>query len=347
MFKTGIIALIIFPTLFFLFGCSNKSGKNTEKRLNSSGNTGKSLGGFYFVGIDNGIPAVFNYNSNNKRVSVFWSNEKEKVIDFSYSKNYKHAFFLTAGDYGKLGALPFLRNVKLYLINTDSAKARLIKKIGNGIQIFTAWESENNFKLILNSFDKTVANFINQETLIYSEFGRKLVDNQKTYDITKEPYPKPPSNVRKFDSPDGEKLSAKIDSSGVWIYLYHKSSDKIKLITKTDQSLNDAEWSSDGRYLVFSTLDISPKNNTLKTSQPSTSKLYVYSLTKKRIIKAWNGNGIKNFYIKNNFLIFDDGFGNNSSIHIFNLRTNELINTIRIKGGCGLRNIPSIPKYSS
>jgi len=346
MFKIGIITLILFPILFYFLGCGkNKSKEEAKKRLNLTNNLSSSPGDFYFVGMANTGAGIYKFNSKNKSVSAFWSNEKQKLIDLSYSPDRKHAFFITASAYGILGVFPFVKNVKLYLLKMDSAKAALVQKIGNGIQIFTSWETDNTFKLVLNSFDSTIASYINQEILIYSEFGRKLVDNTKTYDITKEAYPKPSSISSKLVSPGGEKLAFKSDSSGTWVYLYSSSKRAAKLITKTDQKLNDAEWSPDGKYLVFSTLDISPKNQSILTSQPSTSKLYVCSLDQKKLTKAWNGNGVKNFYIRNNFLIFDDGFDGNSSIHIFNMKLNENVFTIRIKGGCGLRNIPAIPKY--
>ncbi len=347
MFKTGLGVLFLLPILFLIFGCSNKKSNEVKKYSGSSESLGKALGDFYFVGMIGDNPGIYKFISKNKRTSSFWTKEKEEVIELSYSPDRKCAFFLTATGYGKQGVLPFVNNVKLYLIKIDSSKVRLVQNVGNGIQIFTAWETDNTFKIILNSFDKTVANYINQEVLIFSEFGRKLVDNNETYDIVKEGYPKPPSSVQNFVSTGGEKLIAKADSTEVLIYLSSKSKKILKLITRTDQKLNDAEWSADGKYLFFSTLDISPKNLSLDSLQPSTSKLYVYSIFKKRITKAWNGGGLKNFFIKNNYLIFDDGFEDSSLIHIFNFKTDEPVYTIRIKGGCGLRNIPSAPKYGS
>ena len=345
MFRLGLRILILFPILFFVFGCSKKKLKEPEQKTVSSGNFRKALGDFYFVGMIGDNPGIYKFHSRDKSVSSFWSKDKEKVIELSYSADRKHAFFLTAADYGKNGIFPFVKDVRLYLLNIDSSKIIPVYKIGNGIQIFTAWETDNTFKIVLNEFDKTIANYIDQKILIFSQFGKKLVDNTKTYDITKQGYPKPPSAVRKFISADGKKLLAKKDSSEFWIFLSSGTPKTQKLITRTDQNLNDALWSSDGKILIFSTLDISQENKSLYSTQPSTSKLYVYSLLKRRIIKAWNGAGIKNFFIKGGFLIFDDGFDGSSSIHIFNYRINEPVFTIKIKGGCGLRNIPSVPKY--
>ncbi len=347
MFRAGLRFLILLPILFLFLGCDKEKSNEAGYNSHSYGSLKRSLGDFYFVGMADGNPGIYKFNSNDKSTSCFWSKKNEKVIELSYSPDRKHIFFLTASAYGKQGVLPFVKNVNLYLIKIDSSRAELVQKVGSGIQIFTAWESNNSFKIILNSFDKTVANFINQETLIFSEFGRKLLDNSKTFDITKEGYPKPPENKNNFISPDGERLSEKSDSSEVYIYLSSKTRRTVKLITKTNQDLNDAEWSASGKFLVFSTLNISSKNSTLDSGKVNTSKLYVYSMSRRRITKAWEGSGLKNFFIKGSFLIFDDGFGGSSSIHVFNYINGEMVYTIRIKGGCGLRNIPLTPNYGT
>lgn len=347
MFRTGLKILFLTPLLFLSLGCSSKKSNEAEKRASSSGSFRNVPGDFYFVGMTDNGAGIYKFQSKDKRASRFWSTKNEQVIELSNSPDRKHAFFLTAAGFGKQGVFTFVNDVKLYKININSSKAIFVQKIGNGIQVFTAWDTGNTFKVIFNSFDKTVANFINQETLIFSEFGRKLVDNTKTYDITKEGYPKPPISTNQFTSLKGKRLLAIKDSSKYLIYLSKSAGLLPKLITKTDQNLNYAAWTHDGKYLIFSTLDISQENQSLHSANPSTSKLYVYSLFEKRITKAWNGAGVKNFFIKGSFLIFDDGFDGSSAIHIFNYRTGKTAYIIRVKGGCGLRNIPSVPNYGS
>ena len=347
MIKNKIIAIAL--ALLLLSSCAEQK-ENKQKELNTSVDSASNSqilksGNFYFVGNINDKPGIYKYNIKQKSYTKFWFKDNESVVELSHSPKGNRIFFLTAKDLGKKGVFPFIHKIKLYLLNRDSSKVKIIKSIGSGIQVFTAWETDNTFKIILNSFDKTVANFVNQHTLIYSEFGRNLVDETKTFDLTKEGYPKPPMVKRKNKSPNGEFLITSIDSSKTSIYLKNIIKSKTTLIASDSQKLNQIDWGSNNEYVIASTLDISRRNNTLYDKLPETSKIFIYSIIDKKIIKEWNGGGLKNFILLKNLLIFDDGFGKKSSINIFNLITLKMTDSIHIQGGCGIRNIPSIPDY--
>ena len=47
------------------------------------------------------------------------------------------------------------------------------------------------------------------------------------------------------------------------------------------------------------------------------------------------------------YLIFDDGFNVRSQLIIFNFRSGQIIDSVNISGGCGLKNIPMIPDYGA
>ena len=49
--------------------------------------------------------------------------------------------------------------------------------------------------------------------------------------------------------------------------------------------------------------------------------------------------GSNRFVLIGDFLIFDNGFGKDSHIEIFKLDSLSNYKTIKINGGCGLRNI--------
>jgi hypothetical protein len=348
MIKLKIVILIL--TLFSFSSCVNqkennlKNSNTTDNSLNK--NQAAHSNDFYFVGNINGRAGIYKYNLRKNSYHKFWSKTNASVVELSHSPKGDKIFFLTATSLGKAGVFPFIHNVKLYLLNCDSSKVKFIKLIGSGLQVFTAWETDNSFKVILNSFDLTVANYINQHTIIYSEFGRKLVDETKTFDITKEGYPKPPVINKKTKSPYGEFSIAVKDSPKTSIYLKNAHNKKI-FIASVSQKLNQIEWAPGNKYLIFSTINITPRNNTLYNKNPETAKIFIYSIPDKKIIKEWNGGGLKNFILLKDLLIFDDGFSKKSSITIFNLKTLQITNSIRIKGGCGTRNIPSIPDYSA
>ncbi len=93
-------------------------------------------------------------------------------------------------------------------------------------------------------------------------------------------------------------------------------------------------------YLFISTLDLD--NETIKTKNPETSELLIYSLSADSLIGLFGGAGIKNFFPLDDFLIFDDGFNNNSVINIFDLKQKKIIDVVKPKTGCGLVIFPQL-----
>lgn len=341
--------LLFITAILLIAGCSNKTkdSNRTGKIHKTVKDTVQKSYGFYFVGMTGKNPGIYHFNSEGNSYKIFWSSDKEKVVDLSYSNEKSSIFFLTSTDYGKNGVFPFINNIKLYLLNPDSSKVKFITAIGSGLQVFTAWSVDNSYKVVLNSFDTTVADYVNQHTLILSEFGKILLNETKTFNIVKEGYPRPPEIPISRKSPDSKYTIFTPDSLSTTIYLESIKNGKKVLITQGEQKLNHVEWTPDGKYLIFSTLNITPRNETLYKKNPSTSQIFLYSLTGKKILQKWGGGGIKNFYIKNGLLIFDDGFSNNSTIKIYDYNSQKLLKTIKVKGGCGLRNIPVIPDYSA
>jgi len=338
-----IIPLLIFVSIFC--GCS---GKNNDKH--TAVRPGQKAFGknnyFFFVGNVNKNPGLYKYTFDKKESVKFWSNRNEKVIELSYSADGRFAFFLTAEKIGKLGIFSYLNNVKLYLLNAGSAEVSFIKTIGSGLQVFTSWESNSTFKIILNYPDKSVVSYVNQKTEFYNIFGKELVSETKTYDITKDGYPKPSLKMNMNFSFD-DKYKIFYSDSAKEISIIQLATEKKIFSFNTGQSLKRAAWTKDGDFLVFSTLDILQSNSTLYSENAETSKIFIYSTRKAKVVKEWAGSGVKDFLIINNYLIFDDGFQNNSSIKIVEIKSQNNFDTIKINGGCGIRNIPQVPDYSS
>jgi hypothetical protein len=106
-------------------------------------------------------------------------------------------------------------------------------------------------------------------------------------------------------------------------------------------SLNKLKWSEDEEYLFISTLDLN--NETIKTKNPETSELLLYSLSADSLIIAFAGSGLKNFFTLNDLLIFDNGFDNNSIINIYDLKQQKVVDVIKPREGCGLVTVPILP----
>jgi hypothetical protein len=326
------VAILVFSILFLQF-CNNKK-EEQKTNLNS---TEPKLKDFLFVGMIKDKAGLYKYEFDKKSFKLWWSDEKEEVVELSYSEKNRNVFFITSKNFGMAGAFPFINNIKLYLINPETGRVNFIEEIGNGLQVFTQWADENNFKIIINSFDKKITNYINHRKILYNIFSKKLEDITEPYDITIQGYPQPPGKKINYFSP---KQKYSIESRGddsIGVYLIED--EKEELIYKSDQQIKQIDWENE--FLFLSTVKIKPINEDLNTKDPEISKLIIYSLEQKDILKIWGGGGVKNFFVAGDLLIFDNGFGNDSHIAIYDLKYKKIYDEIRIKHGCGLKNIPN------
>lgn len=349
MYRMLKISLSLLIILFWVAGCREKPLKPVKTipvKKEKPEVKQEKFDSFLFVGVILHKPGLYKFNVAEKRWTEFWSNYNEQVVELSYSPDRKSAFFLTAAHLGKKSFLPYIKRIKLYLVDLDSSKVEFIKNLGNGVQVFTQWENDTNFKIVVNRLDKIVPTYINQQTYIYNVFGKELLNEVQTYDLTRNGYPRPKHNLLKYESPNGDYRIVNSSKDSTNLYLENLSEKTYNFIARTSQKLNNFAGSNDGNYLIFSTIDITAGNKTLKTKEPATSNLYIYDVKQNKIVKEWKGAGVKNFFIKNDFLIFDNGFDEKSSITIINYRTLKVYSMIKLRSGCGLRNIPELPGYN-
>ncbi|HEY6436352.1 MAG TPA: hypothetical protein VIY47_07160, partial [Ignavibacteriaceae bacterium] len=138
-------------------------------------------------------------------------------------------------------------------------------------------------------------------------------------------------------SPTGKfGVSLRTDS----LFLKTAGTDTLKLVILLKHNLNKIKWSDDEEYLFISTLDLN--HETVKTNNPETSELFIYSLTADSLSGAFGGAGVKNFFSMDDLLIFDDGFANNSVINIFSMKEKKITDVIKSRDGCGLVYIPQL-----
>lgn len=345
MIRFGFIFSFIILFLLSVFcGCSNKDGdyRNENGSDNKIKNYSEPLRSFLFVGIIGKNPGLYKFDINKKHTTRIWSNSKEKVIELSYSEDKKFAFFLTAESIGRLGVFPYLTNVRLYLIDSFGSDVSFIKNLGDGLQIFTSWESKTAFKIIFNCPDKKIVTDIDQKTEFYNIFGKELSSQVKIFDLTKDGYPKPTIKNNKVYS-FGKGFNIFYSDSSKTISIRQNSNTENKLSIKSNQSLGYSEYSNESKYLFFSTSGLSPADSGSSNDIPDESNIYMYSTTENKIMKNWIGNGLKDFLIVNDYLIFDKGFQKDSEIKIIDINSQKDFFTLKLKGGCGLRNIPQFP----
>lgn len=338
MFKKYFFILFI-----LFFGCNKSKAPITNHETNHNQ---KKINGFYFVGNSDNEPSLYKFQFDSLSYSLVWHKDGHEVTDLSYSPNRKHAFFITAKGKGKRGVFPFIDDVNVYLLEPDSNKINYIDSFGSGLQLFSYWKSNTVFGIVLNSFDKVHSNTIINRKTEFNINGTKVFDQRKSYDIVQEGYPSPEvfsSNIFSNGRYLIDTTNAKLTS----VFLIDNEKKDTSLVTTVNQKLNQIGWSDGGKYLIFSTLDISPRNETIYNKEPNTSKIFIFSLENKTLSKVFEGSGVKNFFLFNNWLIFDTGFQEESEIIIYNFINNEVIKEIKIKGGCGLENIPETPDFSA
>ena len=332
--------LTIFILLFLITSC--KDGGKTEQQSDTAGITdtltSNSGNSFLFLTEWFDKVGVYKYDLNKKKYSTVWWHPRENVVMLVYKSENHPSYFLTSEKMGMKANFPFFNRLKLFIISHDLSETKQIDNLGSGLQFTARWNDDENLEMIYTSVDKTIASYVNQYTKVYDHYG-KLVDSEiKTFDIEKSGFPQliPPQNST--ISPSGKfGVSFKSDS----VFLKTAGIDTLEFIAVMKHSLNKLKWSDDEEYLFLSTLNLD--NETIKTKNPETSELFIYSLEADSLIDTFGGAGLKNFFTLNDLLIFDDGFDNNSIINIYDLNQKKIVDVIKPREGCGLVTLPMLP----
>ena len=330
----SIIFLILLIT-------SCKDSSKTEQQKDATGITDTLISNdnknFLFLTEWFDKVGVNKYDLEKKKHKPVWWHPRENVVMLVYKPGKLPTYFLTADKITSKGNIPAFSGLKLFIISNDLSEIKQIDDIGDGVQFTARWNDDENLELLFTAVDKTIANYVNQYIKVYDHYG-KLVDSEiRTFDILKSGFPQlvPPRSPSL--SPSGKYgVSFKQDS----VFLKSAGSDSLEFVAVMKHSLNKLKWSEDEKYLFISTFDLN--NETVKTKNPETSELFIYSLEADSLIGAFGGAGIKNFVTLNDLLIFDDGFNNNSVINIFDLKKKIIVNTIKPAKGAGLVVIPQM-----
>ena len=321
----------------FISAC-NKSDKNIEQsstvEIEDSTST-QRLDHFLFLTEWFGKAGVYSYDLSGRKYSPVWWHPRENVVMLLYRPDNMPAYFFTARKIGTKGNFPFFDRVKLFRISRNFSETIQIDKVQEGLQFTTRWNDDNNLEFIFTSIDKVISSYVNQYTKVYDFYG-KLIDSKiETFDIEKSGFPYLMPQRNSTISPSAKYGISILSDS---LFLKNAGNDSVKFTTVIKHNLNKIKWNEDERFLFISTLNLN--NETVKTKTPETSELIIYSLTTDSLIKVFGGAGVKNFFTSGDLLIFDDGFGKNSLINIYNLQELKIVDKVQTKEGCGLVFIP-------
>jgi hypothetical protein len=333
------IICLLFILGILIAGCKSSDKDSAHLNINEtndSTNTG-TITKFLFLNEWFGKAGVYSYNLSEKKYSPVWWHPRENVVMLIYRPDNMPAYFFTAGKIGTKGNFPFFERVKLFRISRNFSETIQIDKVEEGLQFTARWNADNNLEFIFTSIDKVISSYVNQYTKIYDFYG-KLIDSKiETFDIEKDGFPYLLPQRYSTISPSAKYGVSILNDS---IFFKTAVNDSAKFITEANHSLNKINWNEDERFLLISTLDLN--NETIKTKKPETSELFIYSIDADSLIGIFRGAGVKNFFTSGNLLIFDNGFGKNSRINIYNLERHEIVDSVLTKEECGLVFLPNL-----
>ncbi|QQS36319.1 MAG: hypothetical protein IPM56_19100 [Ignavibacteriales bacterium] len=328
--------------LFLIIFSSCEKSPDTNEFVNDPDSIG--LSSFLFVGIIGETPSLYKYDFETGKYKKFWYKPRENVIEYSVSPDFKKAFFFSALSIEEGGSLPLIRKVKLYLADLTTFEVKHIKNYGNVGQVITSWEDENTFKVILNSFDIIVATELNQTTQLYNSFGKLLIDESKTFDIIKDGFPSPLKNKKYFESPSG-RFKVTPDDNKMTLVLNDLKTNQVDEFGSDSLFNHQVSFNPNEKFLIANFFSESDLMLSRSPEPVDTSSIIVYSLSNKKLQREWKGSGPKNFFAAGDYLVFDDGIKNTSSIIIYNLGEDKIVTTIKVNSGCGIKNIPGVTIY--
>ena len=335
LFMRKMLFLILLAVVFLCCNKNNESDIDEENLKNEIANaTLTEFSGFYFVGSYNGKPAIYRYDYKLDKYKIFWHSVDERVIDLLVSPNNKSAYFITKRQQRLKSSQPAIEKGRLYRIDFDVKKVESITQLEEGIQIIPFWIDNDRFTLVINSIDKTIASYVNKNTQVYNRFGKLLSDNTEVYDLTKDGYPVTKLPTLISSSPN--ELFTVVEKKDSIIIRQQKSNKEIKTGFSFKKILQ-LGWAENNKDVII--LMKSEDQEKQSSNEASNTLLVIFDLQKKKVVKKYDIVGHTRFVLIGDFLIFDKGFGKDSSIEIVKLESLSNYKTIKINGGCGLRNI--------
>jgi hypothetical protein len=338
--KSRIVALSVLIVLSLtIIACSGKKSKKGFSQLAAS----DTATTFLFVANKTSKTGLWLYDLKSHKAFPIRSDKNEIVAETATNEKHDHAYFVTVNKFGREGVLPFFVNAKLYTIDLKTLSISRPVKLGNGVQLSAFWDDDTTIKIAINKIQSAMASHVSQQRLLFSVNGKQKHEESQVYDFTRVGFPLLPKERVRLLSPD---KSFSIDLNDRNAVFLHGGIENPKLLVgESGERLFGVKWSSDGKSLIFNTRDISPSNRTMKSSSPQTATLYLFSLAENVMLKTVSGGGFKHFDVIGDMVIYDDNFGKNSCIHIYDMKQRKETETVKFAEGCGLQNIPEFPDY--
>ncbi|MFA3782515.1 hypothetical protein ABRY23_05555 [Melioribacteraceae bacterium 4301-Me] len=283
-------------------------------------------------------PSVYNYSLLSNKYYLVWSKWGRKVINLNMTKNFELCFISTAMGMGWQGGFPYILDARIFIYRRLTGDIKEIDFLGQGLQLYTYWETPDTFKVNFTVLDSIHTNILIQKIIAFNDSGKKLYQIERKYNLLKDGFPYPPQIVPNLISPNSRyNLNYEQTNSKNTFYLYDVQLNLRYEIIKSKYNLFNSDWTENGNYLFIMLQDKRSRgnNNGIKRAL----EFIIYNVVEKKIVRYFKGYKYKNYLINGNLVLFDQRNEHESKIVVYNFVKDHLINEIKLKSGVGLNNI--------
>lgn len=289
-----------------------------------------------FVARFQGRPSVYSYNMMTRQSRLFWSRWGRKVISLNHSADRSYLFFVTALGYGKQGSFSYVRDARAYRFKSSAEEVDELTELGTGLQIYTYWDAKDTFKVNFTKPDSINSDILIQEISSYLYDGKVIDHKKRTFSLTREGFPKPPSiQPRLLSGSMAKSIRLARHENLSYIYLRDLKEGSEVLIGSFSGELFDAKWSVDDNHLFLIV-----RNRIVKRGKTEEQHdLMIIDTALKKLVRTFHSNYYQNLLVHGNFLFFDSRSGTDSFITIYDYQNDDVFDEIRLPGGCGINNL--------
>lgn len=288
---------------------------------------------FLFVGYYLNRASLYKYDLLEDEYYLVWSKWGKKITDLHYKEEEVNTFFTTGFQIGVEGGFPFITDVRLYMHNRINNDTKLLQKFGKGLSVSSTWDNE----LLDVSFvelDSLKTMSVYRKDYRYDPEGIMATQSVDEFDLLNDGLPNKLRGGISIDSPDDNySLAYEEAEDTTTIGIIENVRGKENLVGKYKGRLKHAEWKKLRDEVLVSLITESD------TAETRTS-IYIIDYHKYEIVDSIKTQGSGNFMVKGNLLFYDKGFGREAKIIIYDNDMRSTVDSILIRGGCGLTNIP-------
>ncbi|MCX7762389.1 MAG: hypothetical protein N2252_06080 [Candidatus Kryptonium sp.] len=309
--KIKIFVLCVLLT--FAFGCKQK----IKKVPVTQGLPDVSY--VYFISQRDSVPTIYGINLNDYKIEKILPDTFASVWEIKFSPAGDIALFKTADFEGTIGAgFLTIKNPQIYLFDVATGEVALLKKFEDSWSVKIRWLNADTVEVHrISGGYQTNENF-KLEIYGFSSDGELLYTKEKEYDWRKGEFPEETLDL-KMIAPNGKRrveIREDITLGVKKIYLI-SDLDEFKIF-ETSWKIEQLDWNSDGTYLVFRIVNITPE--AVERRNVKTGEIYFFDVEKRILNRINSGNGLFNFrFINDTQIIFDKGFENESEIYLYDL----------------------------